>query len=137
MRILRYVQLVLAYFIALGAIAGVMMMVYDPTGISFGMDSLIQMMKEAFPFMGGLFKNLYPSAVALFLVVGVPNIVSIVLIHKRTGVSALSGLVCGIILSVWILVELYAWGQNAMSMAFGIVALIQIINAIIWKIIYK
>lgn len=131
MNVLKKIQLLLAYFIVIGVIAGVAMMLCDPTGIQFGMDVLIQKFQVAFPFAEGLFENLYASAIALLCVVGVPNIVAIILIHKRSKLATISSLICGVILSFWILVELYAWGPNAMSLLFGIIAVMQITVAII------
>lgn len=132
MNVCKYTQLLLAYFIVIGAIAGVAMMLCDPTGVQFGMDLLMQKLQIAFPFAKGLFENLYASAIALLCVVGVPNIVAIILIHKRSKLAIISSLICGVILSFWILVELYAWGPNAMSLLFGVVAVMQITVAIIW-----
>lgn len=122
----------LAYFIVIGAIAGVGMMLYDPTGVQFGMDVLIQKLQIAFPFAEGLFENLYASAIALLCVVGAPNIITIFLIHKGSKRARISSFICGIILSFWIVIELYAWGPNAMSLIFGFIAIIQIIVAMIW-----
>lgn len=39
--------------------------------------------------------------------------------------------VCGIILLLWILLELYAWGLTALSLLFGVLALLQIAVALV------
>lgn len=49
-KIVRGIQLFWAYFIALGAVVGFGMMIYDPSGVTFQMDPLLPQLREAFPF---------------------------------------------------------------------------------------
>ena len=65
LKIVRGIQLFWGYFIALGAVMGFGMMIYDPSGVTFQMDPLLPMLREAFPFrsvLGGAFVG---SAVGL------------------------------------------------------------------------
>ena len=123
----------MSYFIAIGALVGVSMMILDPSGIQFGMDTLMQMLQEAFPFAYCLFFNLYASALALLSFIGIPNIAVIVLIHRNNKFAPLCTFLCGVILSLWISVELYAWGPTVLSLLFGVLALLQISIALAWK----
>ena len=50
-KIVRGIQLFWAYFIALGAVVGFGMMIYDPSGVTFQMDPLLPQLREAFPFL--------------------------------------------------------------------------------------
>ena len=122
----RKLQLALAYFIATGAGVGCLMMWQDPTGVHYGMDVLLAQLREAFPFAASLFTDLYPSAVALLLVNGLPNLLSIYLLHRHHSGASGSTLTCGLLLLGWILVEFYAWGFNGMSVAFALLAGCQI-----------
>ncbi len=131
-KVVRGVQLFWAYFIALGAVVGFGMMIYDPSGVAFQMDPLLPMLREAFPFLKSMFGNFICSAFALLAVNGIPNMISIYLIHKRNEYDALSGLVCGIVLAAWIIVEFYIWGFSGLSVAYGIFAACQILNAVIF-----
>ena len=132
LRIFRALQLFWAYFIGIGALVGAAMMLYDPSGKTFSMDALLPLLREAFPFAAPLFSNFICSAIVLLMVNGVPNFVSAVLIHRRSRYGAVSGLVCGSILLAWICVEFYVWGFAGLSIAYGLFAVCQIINAILF-----
>lgn len=131
-KIVRGIQLFWAYFIALGAVVGFGMMIYDPSGVTFQMDPLLPMLKEAFPFLSFMFGDFICSAFALLIVNGVTNMISIYLIHIKSKYDALSGLICGCILMLWIIVEFYIWGFSGLSVAYGIFAACQIVNAILF-----
>ena len=131
-KIVRGIQLFWAYFIAFGAVVGFGMMVYDPSGVTFQMDPLLPQLREAFPLLSFMFGNFICSAFALMAVNGIPNMISIYLIHRHNEYDALSGLICGGILAVWIITEFYIWGFSGLSVAYGIFAASQIINAVIF-----
>ena len=57
LKIVRGIQLFWGYFIALGAVMGFGMMIYDPSGVTFQMDPLLPMLREAFPFLSFMFGN--------------------------------------------------------------------------------
>lgn len=133
LKIVRALQLFWAYFIGIGALVGAVMMFYDPSGKTFAMDSLLPLLREAFPFVSPLFSNFICSAFVLLAVNGIPNFISIILIHRRSRYDAASGLVCGVILLAWICVEFYIWGFAGLSIAYGIFAICQIINSIIFS----
>lgn len=132
LKFVRGVQLFWAYFIALGAVVGFGMMIYDPSGVTFQMDPLLPMLRETFPCLSFMFGNFICSAFALLIVNGITNMVSIYLIHKNSEYDALSGLLCGCILMLWIIVEFFIWGFSGLSVAYGVFALCQIANAAIF-----
>lgn len=132
LKVIRGIQLFWAYFIAIGAVIGFGMMVYDPSGVTFQMDPLLPMLRDAFPFLSFMFGDFICPAFALLIVNGITNMVSIYLIHKNSKHDALSGLTCGGILMLWIIVEFYIWGFSGLSVAYGIFALCQIGNAILF-----
>ena len=103
LKIVRGIQLFWGYFIALGAVMGFGMMIYDPSGVTFQMDPLLPMLREAFPFLSFMFGNFVSSAFALLIVNGITNMISIYLIHSKSKYDALSGLMCGGILMLWLL----------------------------------
>ena len=131
-KIVRGIQLFWAYFIAFGAVVGFGMMVYDPSGVTFQMDPLLPQLREAFPLLSFMFGNFICSAFALMAVNGIPNMISIYLIHRHNEYDALSGLICGGILAVWIITEFYIWGFSGLSVAYGIFAACQITNSAIF-----
>lgn len=129
---LRKIQLFWGYFIGIGAVVGFLMMMIDPNGTIFMMKPLLPVLQEAFSFAPALFQNFIPSGIVLLLVNGIPNFISVYLIHKRSKYSALSGLICGIILLLWIILEFIIWGFPALSVIYGVFALLQIANAAAW-----
>ena len=137
LRIFRGIQLFWGYFIAIGALVGFGMMVYDPSGVTFRMEPLLPQLREAFPFLSFMFGDFICSAFALLAVNGVTNIISIYLIHKNNEYDALSGMICGLILLAWIIVEFFIWGFSGLSVAYGIFAACQIANAVIFLKIKK
>ena len=132
LKIVRGLQLFWGYFIAVGALVGFGMMIYDPSGVTFRMDPLLPQLREAFPFLSFMFGNFICPAFALLVVNGVTNAVSIYLIHKNNEYDALSALLCGLVLMAWIFVEFYIWGFSGLSVAYGIFAAFQITNASIF-----
>ncbi|MDD7710709.1 MAG: hypothetical protein PUJ46_03995 [Alistipes sp.] len=58
-KIVRGIQLFWAYFIALGAVVGFGMMIYDPSGVTFQMDPLLPQLREAFPFLSLYVRKLH------------------------------------------------------------------------------
>ena len=84
LKIVRGIQLFWGYFIALGAVMGFGMMIYDPSGVTFQMDPLLPMLREAFPFLSFMFGNFVSSAFALLIVNGITNMISIYLIHSKS-----------------------------------------------------
>ena len=118
-------------FIGLGAVAGASGMLIDPTGKAMGMDAMLPYF-QVLPFADVLFQDFVFSGVALLIVNGITNMISIYLIHSKSKYDALSGLMCGGILMLWIIVEFYIWGFSGLSVAYGIFAVCQIANAVIF-----
>lgn len=131
-KLLRIIQLFWGYFIGIGAVVGFLMMMIDPDGVIFMMKPLLALLRDALPFVASLFNNFIPSGFVLLFVIGVPNFISIAMIHKHHKYAQLSGLLCGTILLLWIILEFYIWGFETLSIIYGVFALLQIINALFW-----
>jgi len=124
---IKRIQLALALFVSISAISGFIMMMCDTEGIKTGTKPLMDMMAEAFPFASCMFKSVLPSAFALLLANGVSNCISAWLLYTYNKYGRLSSLLCGVILIIWTSVEIYAWGINGLSVAYGVIGLIQVI----------
>lgn len=131
-RTFKIIQLFWAYFIGIGALYGALMMFFDPTGKAFGMDSILPILQQNLSFIDFLFNNFIASGIVLLIANGLTNGLSIILIHRKSKYSALSGVICGIILILWIILEFYLWGFAALSVIFLIFGLCQILNALWW-----
>ena len=131
-RTVKIIQLFWAYFIGVGALYGALMMFFDPTGKAFGMDAILPILQQNLSFVDFLFHNFIASGIALLIANGLTNVLSIILIYRKSKYSALSGFICGIILVLWIMLEFYIWGFAALSVVFLIFGLCQLLNALWW-----
>lgn len=98
-------------FIGLGAVAGAVGMLVDPSGKALGMDAMLPYF-QVLPFADVLFQNFAFSGFALLIVNGISNLTAAVLLlmHKRAG-DYLGG-VCGITLMLWICIQFYMFPPN-------------------------
>lgn len=135
--IARFLQLFWAYFIGIGAVVGAVMMFVDPSGRMWDMDALLVMLRDRLAFAQPLLVDFIPSGLLLLAVNGITNFTSAALIHRRSRYGALSGIVCGAILTAWILLEFYVWGAAGLSVIYLIFALCQAGNALWWMLLVK
>ncbi|NCA79714.1 MAG: hypothetical protein EOM76_05950 [Sphingobacteriia bacterium] len=122
MKLLRFWQLFWGAFIGIGAYWGAAMMFIDPTGKMWGMEALLPMLQQL-PFADFFFQNFIWSGIALLIVNGLTNTISFFLLKKRHRYGTLSGILCGLILIIWIIAEFFIFGFNFLSdiyLAFGI-----------------
>ena len=106
---------ILTLFIAIGAIAGAVMMWIDPTGATWGGEPLLELLRAKMPWPDVFFKNFIPSGFVLLGLNGVTQIVAAYLLFKKHSLAQPAVLVCGIILMLWIVLEWWVWGFNALS----------------------
>lgn len=130
MNALRKSMLFWAYFIGIGAIWGAIMFFIDPTGIMWGMESILPLLKDRLPWMETLFTNFIASGVVLFIVVGLPNIISAILTHRKNSYAISSNMISAIVLIIWILLEFYVWGAALLSVVYLIFGVLQLATAI-------
>ena len=57
-------------FIGLGAVWGAMMMWIDPTGVMWGMDLMLELLRAKMPWPDIFFRNFIPSSFVLLIVNG-------------------------------------------------------------------
>lgn len=122
---------ILTIFIAIGAIGGSVMMWADPSGAGWGGEPLLQMLRDKMPWPDILFRNFIPSGYALLAVNGLPQILAAVMLFKKHRLACRVSLACGILLMLWIILEWWVWGFNAMSNIFFILGLAEAVLAVI------
>ena len=76
---------ILTIFIAIGAIAGAVMMWMDPSGVSWGGGPMLDMLRAKMPWPDVFFKDFIPSGFVLLAVNGVPQILAAIMLFKLTG----------------------------------------------------
>ena len=95
---------ILTIFIAIGAVAGAVMMWMDPSGVSWGGGPMLDMLRAKMPWPDVFFKDFIPSGFVLLAVNGLPQILAVML---------------------WIALEWYVWGFVALSNVFFILGLLE------------
>ena len=122
---------ILTIFIAVGAVGGAVMMWMDPTGVSWGGEPMLDLLRAKMPWPDVLFKNFIPSGFALLAVNGLPQLLAAPMLFKNHRCAYWACLACGIILMLWIILEWWIWGFVALSNIFFMLGLIETIVAAI------
>ena len=122
---------ILTIFIAVGAVGGAVMMWMDPTGVSWGGEPMLDLLRAKMPWPDVLFKNFIPSGFALLAVNGLPQLLVALMLFKNHRCAYWACLACGIILMLWIILEWWIWGFVALSNIFFMLGLIETIVAAI------
>ena len=120
---------ILSLFIALGAIGGAVMMWMDPTGLSWGGEPMLDLLRAKMPWPEILFRDFTPSGYVLLAVNGLPQLLAAVMLFKKHPWAYWVCLACGIILMLWIVLEWYVWGFVALSNIFFVLGLAETLAA--------
>ena len=121
---------ILTIFIAVGAVGGAVMMWMDPTGVSWGGEPMLDMLRSKMPWPDVFFKDFIPSGFALLSVNGLTQLLAALMLFKNHPWARHVTLVCGIILMLWIVLEWWIWGFVALSNIFFVLGLIEAIAAV-------
>ena len=122
-------------FIGLGAVAGGIGMIVDPSGRSMGMDGMLPYF-EKLPFSETLFRDLFFSGFALLIVNGLTNLTAAVLLLKKKKLGVILGGIFGVTLMLWICIQFYMFPLNFMSTIYFIFGLCQALTAYIaWRLL--
>lgn len=122
---LRITRIVITLFVAIGAIGGAVMMWMDPTGVSWGGEPMLDLLRAKMPWPDIFFKNFIPSGFVLLAVNGLPQILAAIMLFKKHPWASRAVLACGIILMLWIVLEWWIWGFVALSNIFFVVGLLE------------
>ena len=121
----------LTLFIGIGAVIGAAMMWIDPTGQMWGMEPLLEMLRDKMPWPDIFFKNFIPSGFVLLFLNGFTQFIAAFLLFKKHPLAYWSVLACGIILMLWIVLEWWVWGFNAMSNIYFVFGLVEAVVAVV------
>lgn len=123
-------QKLITLVIGIGAVVGAMMMWNDPSGKTWGGDSLLEMLRLKMPGPDLFFKNYIPSSIVLLVINGFTQLTATFLLFKRYSFAPWAVLINGLILMIWIILEWWLFGLNTMSNIFFVLGLIEVISAI-------
>ena len=121
---------ILPLFIAVGAVGGAVMMWMDPTGVSWGGEPMLDLLRAKMPWPEVLFKDFIPSGYALLAVNGLPQLLAALMLFKKHPWAYRVTLACGILLMLWLVLEWYVWGFVALSNIYFVLGLIEAVAAI-------
>ena len=122
---------ILTLFIAVGAVGGAVMMWMDPTGVSWGGEPMLDLLRAKMPWPDVFFKDFIPSGFALLAVNGLTQFLAALMLFKNHPWAYWAVLACGIILMLWIVLEWYVWGFVALSNIYFVQGLVEVIAAIV------
>lgn len=128
---MKTLQKILTIFIAVGAVGGALMMWLDPSGATWGGEPLLEMLREKMPWPDIFFKNFIPSSFVLLILNGITQFTAAVLLFKKHRLAPYAVLICGVILMLWIVLEWWVWGFNAMSNIFFVLGLVEVVAAVV------
>ena len=128
---MKTLQKILTLFIGIGAVAGAVMMLIDPSGVLWGGEPLLIMLRDKMPWPDVFFKNFIPSGFALLFVNGLTQLIAACLLFKKHRLAPYAVLTCGIILMLWIVLEWWVWGFNALSNIYFVLGLVEVVAAVI------
>ena len=127
---MKTLEKILTLFIGVGAVAGAVMMWIDPTGATCGGEPLLEMLRAKMPWPDVFFRNFIPSGFVLLGLNGITQFVAAYLLFKKHRMAQKAVLACGFILMLWIVLEWWVWGFNAMSNIFFVFGLVEVAMAI-------
>ncbi len=117
-------------FIGIGAVAGGLSMIIDPSGRTLHMDGMLPFFQKL-PFADVLFRDFLFSGFALLIVNGITNLTAAVLLLRRKKPGVILGTVFGVTLMLWICIQFYMFPLNFMSTAYFIFGLCQAITGFV------
>ena len=121
-------------FIGLGAVAGGLSMILDPSGRTLHMDGMLPYF-QVLPFADVLFQDFLFSGFALLIVNGLTNLTAAVLLLRKKRLGVLLGGVFGVTLMLWICIQFYMFELNFMSTAYFVFGLCQAVTGFIaWRL---
>ena len=118
-------------FIGIGAVWGATMIWIDPTGVMWGMDPMLDMLRTKMPWPDIFFRDFIPSGFVLLAVNGLPQFLAALMLFNKHRHAQPTVLACGVILTLWIALEWWIWGFNAICTAYFAFGLIEATLAII------
>ena len=114
-------------FIGIGALAGSLGMLIDPSGKALGTDEMLPYF-QVLPFADKLFQNLVFSGIMLLIVNGITNLISAGLLFANKKSGVILGMIFGITLMLWIVIQFVIFPFNFMSTSFFIFGFLQFVT---------
>ena len=114
-------------FIGIGAVAGAVGMLSDPSGRAMGMDAMLPYFQKM-PLADLLYKDFVFPGIALLLVNGIPNLCAAALLWAKKPSGVVPGGIFGVTLMMWIGIQFYLFPFNFMSTAYFVFGFLQAVT---------
>lgn len=114
-------------FIGIGAVAGAVGMLVDPSGKAMGMDGMLPYFQKL-PFADVLFQDLLFSGIMLLIVNGLTNLTAATLLFLKKKAGIIAGGIFGVTLMLWICIQFYMFPLNFMSTIYFIFGFLQAVT---------
>lgn len=119
----------LTLFIGIGAVGGAVMMWIDPTGVKWGGEPLLEMLRAKMPWPDIFFKDFVPSGFVLLAVNGLTQFLAALMLIKKLPQAYGVTLACGVVLMLWIVLEWWIFGFNPVSNVYFVFGLVEALAA--------
>lgn len=123
-------------FVGIGAVAGAISMLADPSGKILGMDPLLPFF-QVLPFASTLFSDFTFSGIMLLIVNGVTNLAAASLLLAKKPLGITLGMIFGITLMLWIVIQFVIFPPNIMSIIYFIFGFLQFVTGYVCLVGYK
>lgn len=123
-------------FIGLGAVYGSTMMFLAPDGHLLKMETLLPYFK-ALPLHEYLYQDYIFPGIALLLINGIPNLISSFFIIKKKEAGNIISMISGVLLNLWIVIQLVIFPSNFLSNSYFIFSFIQFFLAYMAFVFYR
>ena len=124
-------QKILTLFIGIGAVGGALMMWIDPSGALWGGEPLLEMLRAKMPWPYVFFNDFVPSGFVLLILNGISQLAAAFLLFRKHRFAPYAVLACGIILMLWIVLEWWVWGFNAICNIYFVLGLLEVVSAVL------
>ena len=114
-------------FIGIGAVAGGLSMIIDPSGKTLHMDGMLPFF-QVLPFADVLFQDFLFPGFALLIVNGLTNLTAAVLLFRKKKTGVILGGIFGVTLMLWICIQFYMFPLNFMSSIYFVFGMCQAIT---------
>ncbi len=124
-------------FIGIGAVAGGLGMILDPTGRALHMDGMLPYFR-VLPLADVLFQDFLFSGFALLIVNGLTNLTAAILLLRKKKAGVILGGIFGVTLMLWICIQFYMFPLNFMSTIYFVFGFCQAVTGYVaWKSIER
>lgn len=134
--VMRKIMIFWTLFVGIGALAGSICMIVDPTGGIMQMGPMLPYFQKL-PFAEVLFQNFLFPGIALLIVNGLTNFTASVFLFLKKKIGIVLGMVFGITLMLWIVIQFVIFPCNFLSTAYFIIGFLQALCGIIGIVFYK